>query len=73
MPSDEFAAEGPFLREEDAEALLRGICFKTGPPRTVGVELEWLVHDLYDPELPVRTTRLARAFDGLRDLPCDRR
>ncbi|WP_330172489.1 ergothioneine biosynthesis glutamate--cysteine ligase EgtA [Streptomyces sp. NBC_01498] len=69
MPSDEFAAEGPFLREEDAEALLRGICFKTGPPRTVGVELEWLVHDLYDPELPVRTTRLARAFDGLRDLP----
>ncbi|MFD5897060.1 MULTISPECIES: ergothioneine biosynthesis glutamate--cysteine ligase EgtA [unclassified Streptomyces] len=69
MPSDEFAAESPSLNEGDAEALLRGICFKTGPPRIVGVELEWLVHDLYDPELPVRTARLDKAFGGLRDLP----
>ncbi|CAM5376389.1 Glutamate--cysteine ligase EgtA OS=Streptomyces griseus subsp. griseus (strain JCM 4626 / NBRC)OX=455632 GN=egtA PE=3 SV=1 [Streptomyces griseus subsp. griseus] len=26
------------LDESGAEDLLRGICFKTGPPRTVGVE-----------------------------------
>lgn len=69
MSSDEYAAEGPSLREDDAEALLRGICFKTGPPSIVGVELEWLVHDLYDPELPVRSGRLDKAFAGLRDLP----
>ena len=38
-----------------------GICFKTGPPRTVGVELEWLVHDLRDPRLPVPPDRLDAA------------
>ncbi|MEU2608945.1 ergothioneine biosynthesis glutamate--cysteine ligase EgtA [Streptomyces albus] len=32
------------LTEEAALARVRGICFKTGPPRRVGVELEWLVH-----------------------------
>ncbi|WP_329378218.1 ergothioneine biosynthesis glutamate--cysteine ligase EgtA [Streptomyces sp. NBC_01716] len=69
MSSEEFAAAGPSLTEDDAEALLRGICFKTGPPRIVGVELEWLVHDLYDPELPVRTERLDKAYTGLRDVP----
>ena len=69
MPSDRsIDAEQP-LGEDDAEALLRGICFKTGPPRTVGVELEWLVHDLHDPQLPVPVHRLEAAFDGLRTLP----
>ena len=34
------------LTEEDAEAHVHGICFKTGPPRRVGVELEWLVRDI---------------------------
>ncbi|WP_328584283.1 ergothioneine biosynthesis glutamate--cysteine ligase EgtA [Streptomyces sp. NBC_00370] len=69
MPSDRLIdAEQP-LGEDDAEALLRGICFKTGPPRTVGVELEWLVHDLHDPRDPVPVHRLEAAFDGLRTLP----
>jgi glutamate--cysteine ligase len=31
------------LSEEAALAFVHGICFKTGPPRRVGVELEWLV------------------------------
>ncbi|MEU2434303.1 ergothioneine biosynthesis glutamate--cysteine ligase EgtA [Streptomyces sp. NPDC007861] len=62
-------AGGPPLTEGDAEELLRCICFKTGPPRTVGVELEWLVHELHDPALPVAPERLDRAFAGLRDIP----
>jgi glutamate--cysteine ligase len=69
MPTDDVIDDGSALREDDAEDLLRGIAFKTGPPRTVGVELEWLVHDLHDPENPVPTRRLEEAFDGLRSLP----
>ncbi|MFF4172421.1 ergothioneine biosynthesis glutamate--cysteine ligase EgtA [Streptomyces sp. NPDC001744] len=61
--------DDPPLTEEEAEELLRCICFKTGPPRTVGVELEWLVHDLRDPRLPVRPPRLTAAFGALRALP----
>src|SRR5215470_4410724 len=33
------------LTESDAEEQVHGICFKTGPPGRVGVELEWLVFD----------------------------
>ncbi|MFB7512079.1 ergothioneine biosynthesis glutamate--cysteine ligase EgtA [Streptomyces sp. NPDC056144] len=59
----------PPLTEAAAEELLHGICFKTGPPRTVGAELEWFVHDLRDPRLPVRPPRLAAALDTVRSLP----
>ncbi|OEU99456.1 glutamate--cysteine ligase [Streptomyces qinglanensis] len=34
------------LSEAAALAYVHGICFKTGPPRRVGVELEWLVRPL---------------------------
>ncbi|GAA0399096.1 ergothioneine biosynthesis glutamate--cysteine ligase EgtA [Streptomyces luteireticuli] len=54
---------------DEAEALVRGICFKTGPPRLLGVELEWLVHDLHDPTRPVEPARLAAAADRLQKLP----
>ncbi|MGW2014514.1 ergothioneine biosynthesis glutamate--cysteine ligase EgtA [Streptomyces sp. NPDC001927] len=60
---------GPAINEDEAEGLLRCICFKTGPPRTVGVEVEWLVHELRDPRLPVPAERLAPAFDAVRSLP----
>ncbi|MFF6772614.1 ergothioneine biosynthesis glutamate--cysteine ligase EgtA [Streptomyces sp. NPDC012637] len=60
---------GPALTEEEAEDLLRCICFKTGPPRTVGAELEWLVHELRDPRVPVPPHRLAAAIDTVRALP----
>ncbi|MFJ9428567.1 ergothioneine biosynthesis glutamate--cysteine ligase EgtA [Streptomyces sp. NPDC101490] len=69
MPSSGTPFGGPPLTEGDAEDLLRCICFKTGPPRTVGAELEWLVHDLRDPRLPVRPPRLAAALDTVRSLP----
>ncbi|MFJ1749428.1 ergothioneine biosynthesis glutamate--cysteine ligase EgtA [Streptomyces sp. NPDC088116] len=68
MPPDSFTDEDSPLGENDALDLVRGICFKTGPPRTVGVELEWLVHDLHSPERPVPALRLHDAFDDLRTL-----
>ncbi|MEU5422700.1 ergothioneine biosynthesis glutamate--cysteine ligase EgtA [Streptomyces sp. NPDC001407] len=55
--------------EAEVDALVRGICFKTGPPRRLGVELEWLVHDLRDPARPVPPALLAAAVDRLRTLP----
>ncbi|MFH9725555.1 ergothioneine biosynthesis glutamate--cysteine ligase EgtA [Streptomyces sp. NPDC017254] len=69
MSSSGIPRGGPPLSEMEAEDLLRCICFKTGPPRTVGVELEWLVHELRDPRLPVRPPRLAAALDTVRALP----
>lgn len=69
MPTGDFTQEGPPVTEAGAEALLRGICFKTGPPRTVGVELEWFVHELHLPELPVEPARLEAATTALRALP----
>ncbi|MFF1303623.1 ergothioneine biosynthesis glutamate--cysteine ligase EgtA [Streptomyces sp. NPDC058307] len=57
------------LPEAEIEALVRGICFKTGPPRRIGVEVEWLVHELSSPRLPVTPERLAAAYAALRTVP----
>ncbi|MGV2922378.1 ergothioneine biosynthesis glutamate--cysteine ligase EgtA [Streptomyces alfalfae] len=57
------------VTEAEVEALIRGICFKTGPPRAVGVELEWLVHEPGQPHLPVSAARLEAALAALRALP----
>jgi glutamate--cysteine ligase len=60
------------LSEYEAEAHVHGICFKTGPPGTVGVELEWLVCDEQDPSLPVDHERVRRslaALDATGSLP----
>ncbi|WP_020116957.1 ergothioneine biosynthesis glutamate--cysteine ligase EgtA [Streptomyces canus] len=57
------------LPEAELEALVRGICFKTGPPRRIGVEVEWLVHELRSPRLPVTSERLAAAYAALRTVP----
>ncbi|MFJ9721091.1 ergothioneine biosynthesis glutamate--cysteine ligase EgtA [Streptomyces sp. NPDC101213] len=57
------------LTEAEVEALVKGICFKTGPPRTVGVEVEWFVHELRSPRLPVPPERLAAAYEALRTVP----
>src|SRR5438309_6621994 len=58
--------KGARFTEPDAEAHVHGICFKTGPPERVGVELEWLVRDRRDPALPVQAEKVAAALDGLR-------
>jgi glutamate--cysteine ligase len=49
------------IYEEQAAEHIHGICLKTGPPRLVGVELEWLVRDARDPALPVPAERIAAA------------
>ncbi|MEU0132961.1 ergothioneine biosynthesis glutamate--cysteine ligase EgtA [Streptomyces sp. NPDC006296] len=59
------------LGVQEAEDLLRGICFKTGPPRTVGVELEWLLHDREHPEVAVPHDLLRDAADAVRATPLD--
>ncbi|MEU0724987.1 ergothioneine biosynthesis glutamate--cysteine ligase EgtA [Streptomyces sp. NPDC006140] len=75
MPDSPTAAAGgctqphAALSEADVEALVRGICFKTGPPRRLGVEVEWLVHELRAPQLPVTPERLEAAYAALRTLP----
>ncbi|MFD3652760.1 ergothioneine biosynthesis glutamate--cysteine ligase EgtA [Streptomyces sp. NPDC058620] len=67
--TDGQAKRGVPLDEGEAEDLLRGICFKTGPPRKVGVELEWLIHDREHPEVPVSEDRLVAAADAVRAVP----
>jgi glutamate--cysteine ligase len=56
--------KGARFTEEDAEAQVHGICFKTGPPARVGVELEWLARDRRDPALPVRAEQVAATLAG---------
>lgn len=73
MSPDTPGAYGPPGRttpigEAEAEDLLRCICFKTGPPRVVGVELEWLLHDRERPDLPVPPERLDAAATAVRAL-----
>jgi glutamate--cysteine ligase len=63
------------LDEESATGHVHGICLKTGPPRRVGVELEWLVREARDPALPVTAGRIAAAisaFDAVRGNPATR-
>ena len=57
------------VTEAEVEALVSGICFKTGPPRHLGVEVEWLVHELRAPRLPVTPERLEAAYAALRTVP----
>nr|WSX77423.1 ergothioneine biosynthesis glutamate--cysteine ligase EgtA [Streptomyces sp. NBC_00899] len=53
---------GADLLEDEAEAHVRGVCFKTGPPARTGVELEWLVHDRSDPRTLITADRLDAAL-----------
>lgn len=47
---------------EDAAAYVASVCFKHGPPRLTGVELEWLLHRPSAPHAPVDITALAAAL-----------
>jgi glutamate--cysteine ligase len=46
----------------EAEAYVASVCFKHGPPKLVGVELEWTVHHQDDPRRPLHPERLAAAL-----------
>ena len=56
---------GEKLTARDADEHIRGVCFKTGPPALVGIEIEWVVHDLADPVRPVEPARIDRALRTL--------
>jgi glutamate--cysteine ligase len=45
-----------------AEGYVAKVCFKTGPPRLIGVELEWTVHDRTDPTRPIDPRTLSTAL-----------
>ncbi|MBG6216257.1 glutamate--cysteine ligase [Arthrobacter sp. CAN_A6] len=51
------------LSEAEAEIYVASVCFKTGPPGTVGVEIERIVHDPLDPRraVPVAEVQAAAA------------
>ncbi|WKE68300.1 ergothioneine biosynthesis glutamate--cysteine ligase EgtA [Streptomyces sp. WP-1] len=57
------------VTEAEVDALVQGICFKNGPPRTLGVELEWLIHERDLPQRPVPPERLRAAHAAVRALP----
>src|SRR5437870_2387201 len=63
--TDAAAATDSPISETDAEDLIGAICFKTGPPGTVGAELEWLVRDSSDPSLAVPLGRIREVLDYL--------
>jgi ergothioneine biosynthesis glutamate--cysteine ligase EgtA len=65
MSVDTSVADLP-LSETEAEEMTGAICFKTGPPSTIGVELEWLVTDTSDPSIKVPFNRIHTIFDSLR-------
>ncbi|MFF3323965.1 ergothioneine biosynthesis glutamate--cysteine ligase EgtA [Streptomyces sp. NPDC002889] len=71
MPPPDADDRGRRISEDEAEDLLRCICFKNGPPRTVGAELEWLVQERGRPERRVAADRLAAAYAQVRALPLD--
>jgi glutamate--cysteine ligase len=55
--------DGEVLRtREQALEHVHAICFKTGPPRRVGVELEWIVHHAEDPARRIDRPTLAAAL-----------
>jgi glutamate--cysteine ligase len=47
---------------EQAEGYVAMVCFKHGPPRLHGLELEWTVHHRADPSRPLDASQLSRAL-----------
>jgi|SoiMethySBSTD1v2_1073268.scaffolds.fasta_scaffold00968_9 glutamate--cysteine ligase len=45
-----------------AQGYIAKVCFKTGPPQRLGVELEWTVHHVDDPARPLDLSLLAAAL-----------
>ena len=56
-----FVDEGK-IDEQAAAEHIHGICLKTGPPRRIGIEIEWLVRDARDPAIGVSAQRITDAM-----------
>ncbi|GHJ42143.1 ergothioneine biosynthesis glutamate--cysteine ligase EgtA [Streptomyces sp. TS71-3] len=67
MPEANCTEDGPDILGADLDALVRGICFKTGPPRTVGVEVEWLLHEPGRPTAPITPARFEAARAAVKE------
>lgn len=61
-PVIEFDPAAPLPDRAAAAAYVESICFKHGPPRLIGAELEWLVRSATDPAEPLDPARLLRAL-----------
>ncbi|MEV4259900.1 glutamate-cysteine ligase family protein [Kribbella sp. NPDC049584] len=55
-------ATTPIGSRAEAEGYVAMVCFKHGPPRLYGVELEWTVHHADDPHRPLDAGRLSKAL-----------
>jgi glutamate--cysteine ligase len=63
LDHDAAAATSRRLRsQEEVEAHIRAICFKTGPPALIGAELEWTVHHTAAPRAPLDRETLRHAL-----------
>jgi glutamate--cysteine ligase len=63
LDRDAAAATSRTLRDqEDVEARIRAICFKTGPPTYLGAELEWTLHHTAAPSAPLEAEALINAL-----------
>lgn len=60
--SGEFPATNPIGSRVEAEGYVAMVCFKHGPPRLHGVELEWTVHHAEDPHRPLDAAQLSKAL-----------
>jgi len=52
----------PLHDRAHAESYVAMVCFKHGPPRLHGVELEWTVHHRHDPHRPLSADQLSTAL-----------
>ncbi|WP_434612617.1 ergothioneine biosynthesis glutamate--cysteine ligase EgtA [Arthrobacter sp. A5] len=57
------------LSETEAEIYVASVCFKTGPPGAVGVEIERIVHDASDYRRPVPVAEVQAVAGQVTDLP----
>ncbi|MGZ0152001.1 glutamate-cysteine ligase family protein [Kribbella sp. WER1] len=57
-----FPATTPIGSRAEAEGYVAMVCFKHGPPRLYGVELEWTVHHAEDPHRPLDAGQLSKAL-----------
>src|SRR5690349_15239742 len=48
--------------QEEVEAHIRAICFKTGPPARIGAELEWTLHHAAAPAAPLDAATVRHAL-----------
>jgi ergothioneine biosynthesis glutamate--cysteine ligase EgtA len=66
---DEGKIGGGKLDEQAAAEHIHGICLKNGPPRRVGIEIEWLVRDARNPAIGVSAERITDAMSGFAAAP----